>query len=124
MPIAGGDDEIFPLQMGNNPFLVKVSADGTLGPKVKLAVPQDDRIYVQGIAGHRALVSVSSAQRLPPATIMKSLEWTPKAVFDTESGTLLETLLVSMHETGPVCYSGSGMKAIRVPEGTLDTLEQ
>lgn len=124
VPIAGGDDEIFLLQMGDNPFLVKVSADGTLGPKVKLAVPEDERIYVQRIAGHRALVSISSAQRLPPGTIMKAPEWTPKAVFDTESGTLLETLLMSMHETGPVCYSGSGMKAIRVPEGTLDTLER
>jgi hypothetical protein len=124
VPMAGSDDEVFLVSGGDEPFLVKVSADGTVGKKVKLPVPEDERIYVERIAGHRALVSISSAQRLPPGTITKAPDWKPKAVFDTESGALVETLLLSMHEDGPVCYSGSGMKAIRVPEGTLDTLEK
>jgi len=124
LPIASGDDEVFLVDRGNESFLLKVSADATVGPKVKLAIPEDERAYVERIAGHRALVSILSAQRLPPGTITKAPEWTPKAVFDTESGALLETLLLSKHEDGPVCYSGSEMKAIRSPEGTLDTLEK
>ena len=124
VPMANGEDEVFLLHMGVAPFLLKVSADGTVGPKVKLAVPEDESVYVERIAGHRVLAAISSAQRLPPGTIIRAPEWMPKAVFDTESGALLETMLVSLHEDGPVCYSGSGMKAIRVPEGILDTLEK
>jgi len=120
VPIASGDDEIFLVNRGNESFLLKVSADATVGPRVKLAIPEDHRAYVERIAGHRAVVSISSAQRLPPGTMTR----TPKAVFDTESGALLETLLLSSQEDGLVCYSGSGMKAIRSPEGTLDTLEK
>lgn len=124
VPIAGDGDEIYLVPRRDERFLLKVSADGTLGPKVKLTIPEDERAHVEEIAGHRALVLISSAQRLPPGTTIKTPEWSPIAVFDTESGTLIETLLVSTHESGPVCYSGSGMKAIRIPEGTLDTLEK
>ena len=123
VPMANGEDEVVLLHMGVAPFLLKVSANGTVDPKVKLAVPEDESVYVEKIAGHRVLAAISSAQRLPPGTITRAPDWKPKAVFDTESGALMETMLVSMHED-PVCYSGSGMKAIRVPEGTLDTLEK
>jgi len=123
VPFANGDDEIFLTEMGEERFLLKVSADGTVAPKVKLALPEDQRAYIERIDGHRALAGIMSAHRPPPGTITKTPEWRPQAVFDTESGALLETLLVSMHED-PVCYSGSGMKGIRVPEGTLDTLEK
>lgn len=109
---------------GDERFLLKVSADGTLGPKVKLMIPADERAYVKKIAGHRALALISSTQRLPPGPIINAPQWSPNAVFDTESGALIETLLISIHESGPVCYSGSVMKAIRTPEGSLDTLEK
>ncbi|MFL6439918.1 MAG: hypothetical protein ACJ71Q_20265 [Terriglobales bacterium] len=123
VPMANGEEEIFLLHMGDAPFLQKVSADGTVGPNVKLAVPADELMYVERIAGHRVLAAIYPAEKLPPGTITKAPEWKPKAVFDTESGALVETMLVSMYEE-PVCYSGSGMKAIRVPEGMLDTLEK
>ena len=122
VPIAG-EDEIYLVHNGDEPFLVKVAVDGTHGTKVKLAIPEDERAHVLRIAGHRALAGIASAQKLPPGTITRAPDWIPTAVFDTESGALIETLLVPILES-PVCYSGSGIKAIRTPEGTLDTLEK
>ena len=87
-----------------------------------LGVPEDERAYVQRVAGHRAIASIAQAKLAAPGTIMKTPEWKPEAVFDTESGALLDTLLVPQHEQGPVCYSESGMTFIRTPEGTLDSL--
>lgn len=121
-PLAGDGDELFLAHAGAEAYLLKVSADGTVGPKVTLAVPQDERASVEKIAGHHALASIAPAERMPPGTITKAPEWNPKAVFDTESGALVETLTVPQREMGPVCYSESGMTFIRTPKGTLDSL--
>ena len=120
--LPGAADEVFVAHFGTEPYLLKVSADGTVGPKVMLAVPEDERAFVQKIAGHRAMAFIGQAKLPAPGTISKAPEWKPEAVFDTESGALLDTLLVPQHELGPVCYSESGMTFIRTPEGTLDSL--
>lgn len=121
-PLAGTADEVFIAHSGTEPYLVKVSADGTVGSKVMLAIPEDERAFVHKIAGHRAMAQIGPAKLPAPGTTMKAPEWTPRAVFDTESGAVLDTLLVPQLELGPVCYSESGMTFIRTPEGTLDSL--
>jgi len=118
--IAGGGDEVFLVHQGTEPYLLKVSADGAVGPKVMLAVPKDERVRVEKIDGHHALASVAQAQRIHG--VWKTPQWVPKALFDTESGALLETLLVPSGDEHIVCYSESEMTALQSPKGTLDSL--
>jgi hypothetical protein len=120
-PISGTADEVFLQELPPENYLLKVTADGTVGPKVKLAVPEDEQAVVTKIIEHRALAGIAPAQRIP-GVVYKAPEWQPEAIFDTESGALIETLLVPQYESGPVCWSESGMTFIKAPEGTLDSL--
>jgi hypothetical protein len=65
---------------------------------------------------------VKQAEPLRAGTIMKATRWQPYAVFDTDSGALVQTLLVPQFEEGPVCYSDSGMTFISNLKRTLDSI--
>lgn len=73
-----------------------------------LTVPKDEEASVQKISGHRAIAFVKQAEALRAGTITKGTPWQPYAVFDTDSGALVQTLLVPQSEEGPVCYSTRG----------------
>ena len=120
IPFSGGGDEIFLTGLGPPAYLMKVSPDGTIGPKVKLAVPEDERARVSKILGHRALAAIMPAQMIT-GVFAAPRSW-PMAIFNTESGSLLETLLVPLSEAGPACWSDSGMTFVHLQQGTLDSL--
>ncbi len=61
-PLSGTADEVFIAHSGTEPYLLKVSADGTVGQKVMLPIPEDERAFVQKIAGHRAMASIAQAK--------------------------------------------------------------
>jgi hypothetical protein len=54
-PLPGPGDEVFMAHLWTDPYLMKISEDGTVQPKVMLTVPKDELASVQKISGHRAI---------------------------------------------------------------------